>query len=133
MKEVIIYTNETCPYCKRIKKELTKANIEFEEKLASKFKNEWQDITNLTGMPILPTIYFKENYFVPGRDFNNPSRLINMIKEFKPCSFSNGLQSLERIKSLTYSIHLAFTKVDQLLKQIENKLNIEENEHKSTN
>ena len=29
MDTIIIYTNETCPYCKSIKEELTKANIEF--------------------------------------------------------------------------------------------------------
>ena len=28
MKEIIIYTNETCPYCKQIKEELTKIRNE---------------------------------------------------------------------------------------------------------
>jgi glutaredoxin len=133
MEKIIIYTNETCPYCKRIKEELTKASIEFEEKLVSDFKDEWQDIVNLTGMSILPTICYKDNYFVPSRDFNNPSHLISIIKEFKPCKFPIETQVLEKIKTLNYGINTAFGRVDQLLRKIETKLNTEEkDEHKST-
>ena len=129
---MIIYINDTCPYCKQIKDELIKANIEFKERLTLDFKNEWQNITSLTGIPTVPTIYYKENYFVPGRDFSNAQHLINIIKEFKPCKFSIEEQALEKIKSLNYNIMMAFGRTDQLLKQIENKLNKKENEHKST-
>ena len=133
MEKITIYTNETCPYCKQIKEELTNNNIEFENKLTSKFKDEWLNIISLTGMATVPTIYYKENYFVPGRDFNNAPHLLNIIKEFKPCDFSKEQQVLEKIKTLNYGINMAFNKVDTILKQIENKLNIKENEHKSTN
>ena len=132
MKKLIIYTNESCPYCKQIKEELTKNNIEFENKLTSEFKDEWTDVVSLTSMPTVPTIYYKENYFIPGRDFNTASHLVNIIKEFKVCSFSNETQVLEKIKTLNYNISMAFKGLDQLLKQIETKLNIKENEHKST-
>ena len=90
-----IYTNETCPYCKAIKEELTKENIKFKEKLTVNYKHEWQDIVSLINMSTVPTI-------------------------------------LEKIKTLNYSIHMAFGRTDQLLRQIENKLNIKENEYKST-
>ena len=132
MKKLIIYTNESCPYCKQIKEELTKNNIEFENKLTSEFKDEWTDVVSLTSMPTVPTIYYKENYFIPGRDFNTASHLVNIIKEFKVCSFSNETQVLEKIKTLNYNISMAFKGLDQLLKQIETKLNIKENEYKST-
>ena len=121
---MIIYTNETCPYCKQIKEELTKANIEFEERLTSDFKDEWQDIINLTGMPTVPTLHHKNSYFVPGRDFNNAQHLINFLKNFKEINFSDAKQAFERIKTLNYNINMAFTQVDTILKQIENKLNI---------
>ena len=132
MKKLIIYTNESCLYCKQIKEELTKNNIEFENKLTSEFKDEWTDVVSLTSMPTVPTIYYKENYFIPGRDFNTASHLVNIIKEFKVCSFSNETQVLEKIKTLNYNISMAFKGLDQLLKQIETKLNIKENEYKST-
>jgi len=131
---MIIYTNNACPYCKQIKDELTKVNIEFEERLTSDFKDEWQNITSLTGMPTVPTIHYKDNYFVPGRDFNGAPHLINIIKQFKPCDFPVELQALEKIKTLNYAINTAFGRVDQLLRKIETKLNTEEkDEHKSNN
>ena len=134
MKEIIIYTNETCPYCKQIKDELTKVNIEFEQRLTSDFKDEWQDVIGLTGMPTVPTIHYKDNYFVPGRDFNGAPHLINIIKEFKPCKFPIETQVLEKIKTLNYGINTAFGRVDQLLRKIETKLNTEEkDEYKSNN
>ena len=132
MNKIEIYTNETCPYCKQIKEELTKANIEFEERSTIDFKDEWQNIVGLTGMPTVPTIHYKDNYFVPGRDFNGAPHLINIIKEFKPCNFPVELQTLEKIKSLTYNIQVAFGRTDQLLRKIETKLNTEKNEYEST-
>ena len=30
MKKIIIYTNETCPYCKQVKEKLTEEKIKFE-------------------------------------------------------------------------------------------------------
>ena len=32
MNKIEIYTNETCGYCKQVKEELSKNNIEFEER-----------------------------------------------------------------------------------------------------
>ena len=121
----------TCPYCKTIKDELTKNNIEFEEKLNSEFQDEWNDVTSLTRLPTTPTIGYKENYFVPGRDFGNPQGLINLLKNFKQCSFSQEKQVIEMSKTLSYNIIMAFNRLDSILKQIETKLNTED-EHEST-
>ena len=123
---------ETCPYCKQIKEELTKNNIEFEEKLTSENKDEWHQIVNLTRMPTTPMIYYKDNYFIPSRDFGHAEGLINLLKEFKESEFPMERQNNEAIKTLGYNIIMAFNRVDGILKQIENKLNTEEDEHKST-
>ena len=120
----------TCPYCKTIKDELTKNNIEFEEKLNSEFQDEWNDVTSLTRLPTTPTIGYKENYFVPGRDFGNPQGLINLLKNFEESEFSLEKQNNEAIKTLNYQIIMAFNRMDGILKQIETKLNTDE--HKST-
>ena len=119
MNEIEIYTNETCPYCKQIKEELTKKNIEFENKLTPDFVEEWQDVINLTGMPTVPTIKCNDEYFIPGRDFQNPQQLINILQNFKSSSFDDARKTLERIKTLNFHINTAFGRVDQLLRQIE--------------
>ena len=119
MNKIEIYTNETCPYCKQIKEELTNKNIDFEDKLTPDFAEEWQDVINLTGMPTVPTIKCNDEYFIPGRDFQNPQQLVNLLETFKDSSFSEARKTLERIKTLNFHINTAFGKMDQLLKQIE--------------
>ena len=129
--KITIYTNETCSYCASIKTSLDKEKIKYTEVTTTEENKVWQNIVNLTGMPTVPTIHYKENYFVPGRDFNTPSHLVAIIKDFSACSFPNELQSLEKIKTLNYNISVAFKNLDKLLRQIETKLNIKD-EHKST-
>ena len=131
MNKIEIYTNETCPYCKQIKKELTKNNIEFEDKLTSDFKDEYQSIVSLTGMPTVPTIKYANEYFVPGRDFQNPQQLTNLLETFEVSKYDNSRRVLERIKTLNFHINTAFGRLDQLLRKIETKIN-KEDEHKST-
>ena len=131
MKEKItIYTNETCPYCKTIKETLEKEKIKFTEKLTSKFTNEWNEISELLGISQLPTLFFNKEYFVPGRDYFSPEHLINIIKDLKKSKFDYSIRSFERIKSLNFNMLTAFQRLDITLRNIENKLNTEENGNK---
>jgi len=122
MNKITIYTNETCPYCKQIKEELTKNNIEFENVLTGDQPANWQAIVELTGMPTVPTLNFNGNYLVPGRDFGNASNLVNLIQNYKESNFTVQEITLEKLKTLHYSISTAFNRTNQLLTQIENKL-----------
>jgi len=83
MSKIRIYTSNTCPYCKQIKEKFQEKNIEFENKLINEFQEEWQDIISLTGMATVPTVKYMGEYFIPGRDFQNPDQLINMIENYK--------------------------------------------------
>ena len=130
--KIEIYTNETCPYCKQIKEELTKNNIDFEDKLTSDFKDEYQSIVSLTGMPTVPTIKYANEYFLPGRDFQNAQQLTNLLETFEVSKYDDSRRVLERVKTLNFHINTAFGRLDQLLRKIETKLNTEEDEHKST-
>ena len=110
----------------------TKNNIEFKEKLTSEFTTEWQDIMNLTGLALTPTIKYNNEYFVPSRDYQNPQQLINILETFNNSPYNETKRTFERVKTLNYNINMAFGRLDQLLRQIETKLNTEEDEHKST-
>ena len=122
----------TCGYCKTIKEELKENNIEFETRLTNEWQEEWNKIIKLTNLPTTPTIYYKDFYFIPGRDFNSPQNLINILKNFKKSEFSESRRALEQVRTLNYNMATAFGRLDQLLRQIENKLNTKENEYKST-
>ena len=133
MEKIIIYTNEQCPYCKQVKEELTKNNIEFENRFTKDFEDQWKSISGLTGMPTVPTIYYKNNYFVPARDFQNEDHLLRIFNNFEESKFPIELQSFERLKTLNYNMGLAFQRTDQLLKQIEqNYKNLFEDEETKT-
>mgnify|MGYP006169286945 FL=1 len=127
---MIIYTNETCPYCKQIKEELNKNGIGYTERLTNDWETEWKDVSMLTGIPSVPTISHEDKFLVPGRDFRSASHLIDIIKGYGESSFSIEKQTLEKLKTLTYNISVAFGRTDQLLRQVENKLNPKEDNEK---
>ena len=130
IEKLTIYTSNTCGYCKQLKDKLTFENIEFEEKITKDFKDEYQDIINLTGLTITPTIKYKGEYFIPGRDYGTPQQLINILKVFKSPEYSDSRRVFERVKTLNFNINTAFGRLDQLLRKIETKINTDE--HKST-
>ena len=108
MDKIIIYTSETCPYCKKLQQELKNKNIKFTNKPIKEFKSEWQSVVELTGIPSMPTVKYNDEYFVPNRDFNSPQNLIELLKNFKESSFSEEKQLIEMIKTLSYNILMAF-------------------------
>ena len=123
MEKVTIYTQSACGYCKTIKDALDKNNIEFEEKLINEHLDEWQKINSLTNMPTTPTIHYKENYFIAGRDFPSPEVLINILNSFNGTNDVSLFKVLENMKTLNYNMATAFGRLDQLLRQIEQKVN----------
>ena len=132
-KEITIYTSGTCGYCKQVKEKLTEdGSFSIKEKPTSEYKEEFKEISNLLGMGNVPMIVFEDNYFLPARDFNNPDHLILLLNNFVKPKFSLEEASYQRIITLNYNISVAFNRLDSLLRQIENKLNIKD-EHKSTN
>jgi glutaredoxin len=129
MNKIIIYTNKNCPYCKSVKEELKNSKIHFVERVTADWPEVWNDITSLTNMPSVPTIQLKDDYLVPGRDFNNPKNLVSIIENYDNIKYGYDRQALERLKTLNYNMGMAFTRLDQLLQQIENKLNINDKEN----
>ena len=123
MDKIIVYTQSTCRYCKTVKDELTKNNIKFEVRLINEFQDEWNKVVGLTNLPTTPTIYYKENYFIASRDFANPNNLINILKYYKQPEFETSIQVLEKVKTMNYNIATAFSRLDQLLRTIEQKIN----------
>ena len=125
---ITMYTNEACPYCKSIKKELQEHDIKYKEKLTKNYTKEYQEIVNLTGLNTVPAIIINNEYYIPGRDFQNAQHILNIIETYSDNSFDLSKRTLERIKTLNYNINIAFGRLDQLLRKIETKINTDEHE-----
>ena len=115
MEKITIYTNDTCGYCDALKAELEKNNIKFDNRLTNEWEKEWNDVVGLTGMPTTPTVCYEDSYFIPARDFGNPQQLVEILKNFKKPTFSESKQALERIKTLNYSVNMAFRNLKELV------------------
>ncbi len=103
MDRIKIYTNETCPYCVQVKEMFEKENIKFIEKVTSKNVEEYQKIVNLTGIPTVPNIKYKNEYFIPGRDFKTLDQLLGIIKNYQKSNYSQTRIILEKVKTLNYN------------------------------
>ena len=57
--EIIIYTNETCPYCKQIKEKLDEEKISYTNRLTTHYEEHWNELGNFIGMSTVPTIHYK--------------------------------------------------------------------------
>lgn len=66
-KNVLIYTFETCPYCIRAKRLLTKNNIEFKEIDITNDDNKLNELEKKTGVDTVPQIFVDGN-FIGGCD-----------------------------------------------------------------
>jgi glutaredoxin len=132
-KKLIIYTNETCPYCKKVKEELKNdGGFKVETKLTSEFTEEFRQLANLLGMGTVPLVVFEGNYFLPARDFRDEKHLLAILNSVVESKYSLDEMTYQRLITLNYNISVAFNRVDNILKEIETKLNTEENVNKST-
>ena len=129
-KEIKIYTNESCDYCKTIKELLNKEKIDFSEKLVKDNQKDWQQIVRLTGLGTFPTIVIGNEYYIPGRDFGGPEQMVNFLKNYQPqeANLSSDIRLLESFKTMAFSINQGMSRIMQQLDELKNK----KDEHKST-
>ena len=133
MKEKItIYTSKTCAYCDQVKSKLKESSIKFIEKDIVESKEKWEEVYNLTGMPTTPTIEINGEFLVPGRDFQHPEHLTEILPNFKKSKHDDNRRILESFRTLNFNIFTAFQRVQQALQIIENNTKKEENVDKST-
>jgi|21_taG_2_1085346.scaffolds.fasta_scaffold54392_2 glutaredoxin len=126
--EIIIYTSETCNHCLELKKQLKEKNVKYTEKPTEKYDQDWYREIDLTGLAILPTVVINNTRLIAGRDFQNPDQLVNIIdyingSGYKEISFEEKTQ--ESLKTINYNINMTLNRMFNQLKNIESKLNKE--------
>ena len=118
LSEVTIYTKFSCPFCTQTIDKLKEEGIKYVEKPQLDFEEETQNIFNMTGMPIFPTLYVNGEYLVPRRDFQNPQQLIDRLKQVAKKDYT--VPSFEpRIVEMMKSANTGF---GQTLQQVQQQL-----------
>ena len=118
-KEIIIYTGSTCGACKQMKDLLDKKEIKYTEKEIDKHQEEWNKIVQLTGLGSFPTLNIGNNFYLPGRDFQNPQQFVEWLKtaDLNAEDYPLDMKIFEAFKTLTYSMNTALTRIFQQLEQ----------------
>jgi len=120
-KEIIIYTNKTCPYCNQIKQLLKDNKIKYTERDKEKFNQEWYRVVELTGIPVFPTININNEYLVPNRDFQNQQQLLNIIKYLISDDYKEKdiqIRIHEKLKTINYNMGNQFTHIGSVINLI---------------
>ena len=141
LKEVILYTQSTCPYCKQIKEKLDSEGVKYVEKTNEEFPIEWMKVVGTTGLPVFPTVEIEGNYLVPRRDFQQVPQGVSMIVGLanpdleKP---SDEVRMIEGLKTLNYHMSTAFQNltnqirpVSTFMENIEKSIKEEEDDDQS--
>ena len=135
LREVIIYTRNGCEYCKELKDILKEEGIKFIEKEVSKYRNEFNVVSNTVGMGIFPTMLVNENYIIPNRDYQNLHQGVEILKTYGSPEFKNPdfkVKLLESLKTLNFNINTSLKttndKLYPLLDLTENILKVVDEE-----
>ena len=117
----IIYTNKCCGYCGTTKEKFDEEKVEFIEKDTNDFSNEWNEVARLTGLPTFPTIKFNGNYYIPGRDFQNPEQIVEYIKNWNSeneIGQDINVRLLEAFKTLAFTLNRSLNRLQGDLQQL---------------
>tara|TARA_Y100001938_G_C7777655_1_gene276386 strand:- start:60 stop:533 length:474 start_codon:yes stop_codon:yes gene_type:complete len=125
--KIKMYTQPNCLYCKNIKEDLTKNEIEFEEIDISQEENreEWNLVTRLSGLGLTPTITFRDQIWAPNRDFQDGKGLIQRLIYFRdnPLTEPTEEDKFQIILNSTKNLAMSLSNLHQLIANISSKVN----------
>jgi glutaredoxin len=122
--DIKVYSQKNCKYCDNIKTALKENNIEFEEVEIGDIRDEWNTLTRVVGMALTPTIKFKDEVWVPSRDFRSPEELIKRIEYFKefPLPEATEDEKTEMLLNAFKNIGMSLQNINMTLGQMRTKL-----------
>ena len=86
MKSILLYSEDGCPWCTDLKKQLTENNIKFLVRDVQKYAKEWELVVTLTENEYVPSLCTidhtskEKTYVVPDRDFEDINEAIDKVK-----------------------------------------------------
>jgi len=120
LREVILYTKETCPYCINFIKLLNDEGIKFINKEIEQegVREEFDKMVSLTGQGVFPTILTNDNHLIPNRDFRSMPEGVEMIKSIAHPSYENppsNLKTIEMLKQMNADLRSSFESIQKEL------------------
>jgi|TARA_R100000900_G_scaffold127004_1_gene101701 glutaredoxin 3 len=86
MSEVLIYSQDSCPYCTELKGLLDTNGIPYRVKDIDKHEKEWDSISKHSGVDYVPTVLLLDkgngvgNVLAPDRDFDELEECLQLIQ-----------------------------------------------------
>ena len=125
LREVVLYTKETCPYCINFKKQLDDEGIKYTEKEIEQkgIREEFNKMAALTGQAVFPTILVNDNYLIPNRDFRSMPQGVQMIKAIAQPTYvnpPNDIKVVEMLKQMNANMQQAFENMYKQMQPIQN-------------
>ena len=127
MSKTTIYTQPGCGACVEAKEELKRNNIDFEEKdVTNEFEKEFDDLTGIIGCWYTPTIIYKSNILVGGRDFTEAPELPFTLracdnKQDHSVNLTTQEVILQRLKTFEYHTQETLTHIVEALQELKEK------------
>ena len=124
LREVVLYTKETCPYCIDFLKMLDEEGIKYTNKEIEQegVREEFDKMAALTGQGVFPTILTNDNYLIPNRDFRGMPQGIHMIKSIAQPSYvnpPNDLKTIEMLKQMNANFSNAFESMQKAIQPMQ--------------
>ena len=124
LREVVLYTKETCPYCINFLKLLDDEGIKYTNKEIEQegVREEFDKMAALTGQGVFPTIFVNDNYLIPNRDFRGLPQGIQMIKSIAQPSYENppnDLKTIEMLKQMNANFRQSFESIQRSLSPLQ--------------
>tara|TARA_B100000287_G_C19944598_1_gene507912 strand:+ start:112 stop:387 length:276 start_codon:yes stop_codon:yes gene_type:complete len=83
--KVIVYTQQGCPHCTDMKKQLKEENIMFETRDIEEHNKQWDIVSKRTNNEYIPTVELQIEgrvlYFAPDRDWEEVNECVGMVKD----------------------------------------------------
>ena len=121
-QKIIMYSMPSCGYCKKMKDELDKESIQYEERAAADYESEWGEVKALTKSAVFPTFVVGDNYILPNRDFQSPEDGIQQLRYYQslPPRTQTMYDVIELLKNSIHMIKIIGDKVHELEGKIDN-------------
>jgi len=125
LREVILYTKETCPYCIDFLKLLDEEGIKYTNKEIEQegVREEFNNMVALTGQGVFPTILTNDNWLIPNRDFKGMAQGIHLIKTIAQPLYINppvDLKVIEMLKQMNANFSNAFENMQKTIQPMQN-------------